>query len=163
MQAQRKSIYILLLSLIITLILFAAGQAKAAAVDFQLADVDGIEHRLSDYRGYWVVVNYWATWCAPCRDEMPDLQQFHNAYQNRAKNKAIVIGINMEEAVDEEIREFIKHFKITYPNLLTEVERKGPLGEISGLPTTFVISPKGEVVKRILGRVDMNEIIELVD
>lgn len=154
MQSIRK----FLVFIIITLLLGVIGQAHAAPVDFQLADIHGNEHRLSDYRGKWVIVNYWATWCLPCRDEIPDLQRFHRRY----KDQAVVIGINMEETSDENIREFIKHYQISYPVLLTEVERVGPLGEISGMPTTFIISPAGEVVKRVLGRLDMHELTQFV-
>lgn len=153
MQSLRKLFYLIMI-VIITLLLTAISKADAAPVDFQLADINGKEHRLSDYRGKWVIVNYWATWCAPCRDEMPDLEKFHQKH----KGKAVVIGINMEETTDENIREFIEHFKITYPVLLTEVERRGPLGEITGMPTTFIISPTGEMVKRLLGRLDMQEV-----
>ncbi len=143
---------------IITLLLMATGQTHAAPIDFQLADINGNEHRLSSYRGKWVIVNYWATWCVPCRDEIPDLQRFHR----RFKDQAVVIGINMEETSDENIREFIKHYQISYSVLLTEVARVGPLGEILGMPTTFIVSPVGEVVKRVLGRVDIHELEEFL-
>ena len=66
------------------------------AVDMELVNIDGTKQNLKDFRGKWVIVNFWATWCPPCIAEMPDLQEFHDEH----KQKATVIGINVEDLDD---------------------------------------------------------------
>ncbi len=134
------------------LVLLGLFSLNALAVDFTLRDLDNREHKLSDFRGKWVVVNYWATWCPPCVEEMPELVFFHDKHQ---ADKAVVLGINMEDAPLDKVRDFIDEQMITYPVLLTEPMRRGPLGPIPALPTTFIVSPEGKVVHRKIGQVDV--------
>jgi thiol-disulfide isomerase/thioredoxin len=111
---------------------------------------------LSDYRGKWVIVNYWATWCPPCREEMPELESFHAAH---AKDHAVVLGLNTEVIDKQRILDFLDENFISYPNFIVGPVAETPLGRIPGLPTTFVITPKGELVARQVGAVT-REMIE---
>ncbi len=120
----------------------------AAAVNFSLPGLDGARHKLSDYRGKWVVVNYWATWCPPCREEIPELEKFYR--QHKGKD-AVVLGVNFEDITAEQLRAFVRQHRMTYPVLQAEPAARTPLGSIPGLPTTYLISPAGKRVARQVG------------
>ena len=124
--------------------------AQAESVDFSLPGLDGKTHRLSDYRGKWVVVNYWATWCPPCLAEIPELLDFH---ENNAGADALVLGINFEDIDTQILKQFADDYFISYPVLREKPARGSVMGDIPGLPTTFVISPEGEILARHVGSV----------
>ena len=89
----------------VMLLLFViAFSVSAKTVDFELAGLEGKRHKLSDYRGKWVVVNYWATWCPPCLEEMPELEMFHNNHKDK---DAIVLGVNLEKIDAALLRGFV--------------------------------------------------------
>jgi thiol-disulfide isomerase/thioredoxin len=147
----------------ISVILFALLVLSApsfAAVDFMLKDVDGVPHKLSDYRGKWVVVNYWATWCGPCLEEIPMLDEFHARHKDK---DAIVLGVNAEDIDIADLREFVDEHFITYPVLRGDTNDESPLGPIYGLPTTFLISPAGEIATIHLGSVTRAAIEEFIE
>jgi len=117
-------------------------------VDFSLPDIDGKQRSLSEFRGKWVVVNYWATWCPPCITEIPELIEFHERHKNK---DAVVVGIDFEDIETKELREFIDSYFMSYTILRMKPVAKSQLGVISGLPTSFIISPKGELLARNTG------------
>ncbi len=132
----------------------------SAAVDLPLKDLDGKESNLSDYRGKWVVVNYWATWCPPCIEEMPELQAFHDEH---ADSKAVVLGINTEVMDSELIQAFLDDYFITYPNFTNGPVSHTPMGMVPGLPTTFLVSPEGKAEARQVGPVTREMIENFID
>lgn len=138
------------------LFLLIAMPTIAMAVDMPLTDVHGNKVNLNSYRGQWVVVNYWATWCPPCIVEMPELQDFHDDHSNK---DAVVLGINTELIGKQQLLEFLDDYFITYPVFVSGPVQQSELGEIPGLPTTFLVSPLGEVVARQVGPVT-REMIE---
>lgn len=143
-----RLIVVLRWSLVLALT-FGAGMAQA--VDFELKDLAGKTHKLSDYRGKWVVVNYWATWCPPCLDEIPDLVAFH---EKHAADSAVVLGVNVEDIELTTLAEFADHYFISYPVLLGSPGTPGAnVGPIPGLPTTYLVSPDGELAARNVGPV----------
>jgi len=133
--------------------------ACAEKVDFSLKDVEGKTHHLSDYRGKWVLVNYWATWCPPCLEEIPELVHFHEDHKDK---DAIVIGVNFEKISVEELAKFIDENFVIYPVLLSEPSPTSPLGPVTGLPTSFLISPEGELVATKMGPVTIKSIEDLI-
>lgn len=128
----------------------------ADPVDFTLPDVDGKERSLSDFRGKWVLVNYWATWCPPCLAEMPELELFHNQHKEK---DAMVIGVAMEDMDPKRLKVFLERQFISYPILQRSPGTHTELGSVPALPTSYLISPEGEVVARQVGTVT-GEVIE---
>ena len=122
-------------------------QEPFPAPEFELKGEDGKLYRLSDYRGQVVILNFWATWCPPCRDEMPSMER---AWQ-KIKGKGIVIlAVNMGEDEDA-IFEFTGNYPVTFPLPMDSdgaVIKKYP---VVGLPTTYIISPEGMVTHRAVG------------
>ena len=120
----------------------------------KLTDLEGNERFLSDYKGQWVILNLWATWCPPCLVEIPDLVMFHEA--NKDKN-AIVIGVNYEDNDPAKVKAFAESQMINYPIVRFEGKPDGvssPLGVLKGLPTTYMVAPDGTVVAARTGMVD---------
>jgi peroxiredoxin len=136
-------------SLIFIMALLVTVPVVAEKVDFTLQDLDGKSVSLSDYRGKWVVVNYWATWCPPCLEEIPDLVDLYE--DNR--DTIVVLGIAFEEVNREYLKEFVDSHMISYPVMNTEPIPVTELGPVLGLPTSYIISPAGERVARQEGPV----------
>ena len=143
--------------LLFAVLLLTPVVAFAGGIKFSAPDLQGKEHKLEDYKGQWVVVNYWATWCPPCVDEIPELIEFHEKHnQNGAKIPAVVLGVNFENVEESELKTFIEEFFISYPILKVDTDKTPPFGRIIGLPTTFVISPEGKLVETKIGGVNMD-------
>jgi thiol-disulfide isomerase/thioredoxin len=134
---------------VVFMVLFAVT-GVAEPFDYSLPDVNGKKHSLADYKGKWVIVNYWATWCPPCQEEIPDLVEFHDRHKD---DDAVVIGINFEDIGEEQLSAFVDSFLITYPILRSEPLAVTPLGPVPGLPTTYIIAPDGSPVARQVGPV----------
>jgi thiol-disulfide isomerase/thioredoxin len=145
--------------LFIFILLFAPAFALAGGITFSSEDLNGKIHKLSDYRGKWVIVNYWATWCPPCLDEIPELAEFHDKH---AKSSAVVLGVNYEDVDDAYLKSFVDEYFISYPILKADLRRTPPFGRIRGLPTTFVISPEGKLVETRIGSVDMEWLEKII-
>jgi len=130
------------------------------AVDMPLTAVNGSKVNLNQYQGSWLVVNYWATWCPPCIVEMPELQSFHDEHADKG---AMVIGINAENISKQQLITFLDDYFITYPNFVAGPTQQSELGLIPGLPTTFMVSPEGEVVARQVGQITREMIEQFIE
>ncbi|MCK7594324.1 TlpA family protein disulfide reductase [Pseudomarimonas salicorniae] len=139
------------------LILFLLISLPLRAEPSPPLSVDTLEHgrfELSAQRGKWVLVNFWATWCAPCLKEMPELDEF-----DREREDAVVIGLAFEETSAEDLRAFLKVRPVSYPIALVDVYAP-PEGWVvpRGLPLSVLIAPDGSEVKRFMGPVTAKEI-----
>jgi thiol-disulfide isomerase/thioredoxin len=132
----------------------------AESVDFTLPDLDNKPLKLSDFRGKWVVVNYWATWCPPCLSEIPELIDFHEEHKD---SDAVVLGVDFEDIPLKELNEFTEEYFMNYPNVRMKPGPRGHLGIIEGLPTTFLVSPQGEVLAKQTGPVTRQLIEEFIN
>lgn len=139
----------------------AVAQEGRAAPNFRLHSLEGKEAQLSDYRGDFVLVNFWASWCPPCRGETPDLQALFEAAGSGATPGLVVLGLNQQEEADT-ARNFASEFAVTYPILL---DRSGEVSEGyrvgRGLPVTFLVDPAGVIQKVYLGALSRASLAEI--
>ena len=134
-------------------------QVSSQLVDFERTDSQGKPIRLSDFRGKWVIINFWASWCGPCIKEIPELLSFQSSHPD-----TIILGINFEELDSQALNKAISEFKITYPVIPV---RQGdtplvPFEPIKGLPSTFFVTPKGEFIASHVGPVTSTMIDEFI-
>ena len=126
--------------LAVALLSLAAG--GAAAQGFEFKDMQGQSQRLSDYRGKWVLVNFWATWCPPCLEEIPDLIALHEAHKN---TDLVVIGVALDSDKDSVV-EFVAKKHVSYPIVYGDYKMATQVGEVEALPTSFLYDPAGKLV-----------------
>lgn len=136
-------------------VMLLGASAHAQALDYALPDLDGRLQSLEQYRGKWVIVNYWATWCGTCRKELPDLKALH---ENSRDNDVVVVGINFETIDDRSVRAFVAAQNIPYLILRSEPVRETPLGPVPALPTTYILDPGGKPVAGEIGLVSRQDI-----
>jgi thiol-disulfide isomerase/thioredoxin len=127
--------------------LITVGQTSHAPV-LVLKDLRGRALRLSDYKGKVVVLNFWATWCPPCRAEMPDLIRMQREYRSQGLQ---VVGITYPPEEIAEVRQFVRKLGVNYPIALGTIETKSLFDETETLPLTIVIDREGKVRERIEG------------
>jgi len=125
-----------------------AQQNKVTAYDFRLKDLDGKVHRLSDYQGKVVIVDFWDTWCPPCRKGIPEFVELHKAYGDRG---FVMIGIAGARLGEDAVRAFVRQNRVPYVNLLATKEVYKGFGPIDAIPTTFVIDQQGYIHQRYVG------------
>ena len=147
-----KTKRLLQLSATVAALLIAAAPAGA----FDLPDTAGKRHRLADYQGRWVVVNFWATWCVPCIQEIPEIAEFARTYPRVA-----VIGVAMDADNPAKVKQFAKKTGHEFPLVLADAAVEKQLGEPKALPTTRIYDPSGKVVYDKPGRVTVKSLEEL--
>lgn len=135
----KKSLFIFLL-LSLTCLLVACGEPDAM-------DSNNNPIKFKDYRGKWIVLNYWASWCGPCYKEIPELNQLYE----KNKDKLVVLGVNYDQMSAEKMRHFAKKNHVTYPLLTSNPGQHFAIDSISLLPATFLISPQGKLEKSLYG------------
>ena len=125
------------------------------AADFTLKDMQGKTQRLTDYRGKWVLVNFWGTWCPPCLNEIPELVSLHQAHKDK---DLVVIGIAVDSGSAKAVTDFVKAHGISYPMVMDDDQSRRQLGDMDVLPTSYLYSPAGELVSYQQGEVTRESI-----
>lgn len=128
------------------------------APSFSVPQLDGAPSELAAYRGRVVVMNLWASWCPPCRAEMPDLQRLYETY--RSKN-LVVLGVDQGESA-QRVRAFARSLGIHYPILLDEQQQYGRVYAALGLPTTVVVDENGVVARGFDGPLSFGQMVSAV-
>jgi peroxiredoxin len=135
---------------------------RTSAPNFSLNDLEGKRLQLSDYRGKVVLLDYWATWCAPCKIEVPHLVALQKKY---GAQRLQIIGISMDDDAAP-VKTFAREFAINYPIVLGNAELAQSYGGVLGLPVAFLIDRDGRIVKRLDGDVMLqsleSEVAELI-
>ncbi len=122
---------------------------NASASEFVFKDMQGKVQRLSDYNGKWVLVNFWATWCPPCLEEIPDLVEMYNA---RKATDFVIVGVAMSSSRDS-VLSFAKQMEISYPIVMGDDRIAAQIGRIDALPTSYLYDPSGKLVSYQAGMV----------
>jgi thiol-disulfide isomerase/thioredoxin len=129
------------------------------APEFTLASIDGKDIKLSDYKGKVVIVDFWATWCGPCRRGIPDLIEIQKQYGE----DVVVIGISLDTETKGDVIPFAQKIGINYPIVYGTVEVTQQYGGVDGIPTSFVINKDGDIVDKHVGLVDKSEYTDLIN
>ena len=135
-----------LLAMAVALLAWSVGAASPA---FDLVDTEGKRHRLADYHGRWVVLNFWATWCVPCIEEIPAIAKYH-----RAHGDVVVIGVAVDVEDAAKVKRFAAKVGHDYPLVLSDDRIEKQLGPVRALPTTRIYDASGNLVYDKPGRVD---------
>ncbi len=144
----------LLLNLVLSAILMLCTQAQA----FQFLDTKGKLHKLEDYKGRWVLVNFWATWCPPCLKEIPDLIALYES-----RKDIMIIGVSMDADEPKLVLDFVQKLGVTYPTVLGNRKIASQLDEVSLLPSTYFFDPEGNPAARQLGIISREDIEQFIE
>jgi len=139
-----------------SVLVFSAGSRPAEAGDmmapaFAVKTVDGKTLKLSDLRNKPVIVDFWATWCGPCRASMPDLNEMQARYGAKGLT---VIGLSVDETGPAPVKRFATQLGVRFTIAMANDDILDAYGPIRSIPTTFFINRKGEIVRRVIGRID---------
>ena len=128
----------------------ATCPAKTSAnFDFTLKDAGGAAVKLSDYKGKVVLLNFWATWCGPCKMEIPEFVEAYSKYRDRG---FVILGVLSEDdPPQKDLQAFMSEFKMNYPVMRQHAELEESFGTLWGLPTSFVIDRAGQVCSKHMG------------
>ncbi|MFA5370871.1 MAG: TlpA disulfide reductase family protein [Sideroxydans sp.] len=135
-------------------LLLLLGATGVNAQSFVFQDMQGQTQRLADYRGKWVLVNFWATWCPPCLEEIPDLVDLHRIH---SKKDLVVIGVALDSS-EKSVRKFVNRFRMNYPIVLGDYALAAQVGEVEVLPTTYLYNPQGELVSYQQGMITRDSV-----
>lgn len=130
------------------LVVLALSLMTTSVWAFSFTDTKGKTQSLDAYKGKWVLVNFWATWCPPCLEEIPDLIALHEKY---SKTKLVVIGVAMDYRDPKQVIEFADSMFISYPIVLGTPKIAAQVGQVQGLPTTYLFNPEGKIVAYQVG------------
>jgi len=148
--------------ILFSVLFFSTNQplwAETGISNFRFSDLNGSEHDFDEYRGKWVLVNYWASYCPPCLAEMPDIERFYRA--NRTK--FTVLGMDTASSSVSDIKSFMQDYGITYPLIPTQTSTLLAFGEIVAIPTSYLISPQGKVVNKTIGMITFKDLDHYVN
>ncbi len=126
----------------------AKSEARKPAPAWELKDVEGKVVKLSDFKGRVVILDFWATWCPPCRAEIPGFVALQKQYGEKGLT---IIGVSLDEKGPKVVKPFMKKYSINYPIVMGDTKTQNAYGGIEGIPTTFVIDGDGMIVSKHVG------------
>jgi peroxiredoxin len=135
------------------------------APSFILPDVGGRPVKFSEFQGKVILLNFWATWCGPCRTEIPHLNELHRAYE---KEGLVIVGISLDYGKPELVRDFLKRNHVDFAVLMGNDEIVGTysripgFGSMRGIPTTYLIDRRGRIVRKFLGATSQKKLEEAI-
>ncbi|MER1999038.1 MAG: TlpA disulfide reductase family protein [Lysinibacillus sp.] len=132
------------------------------APDFNLQTLDGETVKLSDYEGKKVVVNFWATWCTPCRTEMPHMQKYYEKHAEKDNVEILALNLTFDDKGPENVRKFVNSYDLTFPILLMENDNLLTTYEVLVMPSSIFIDTKGRVQRHFAGVLDQEKLIHYV-
>lgn len=132
------------------------------APDFTLETLDGKKVALSDYQGKKVILNFWATWCPPCKAEMPHMQSFYKKEAKKSNVEILAVNLTSEDRGKAAVAEFAKQYSLTFPILLDQDGTIGPKYQVATIPTTYILNTDGTVHQKIIGPMDEQMMNQLV-
>ncbi|MFD1737037.1 peroxiredoxin family protein [Bacillus salitolerans] len=135
------------------------GFVGNSSFDFTLSTLEGKKVQLSDYKGKKVILNFWATWCPPCKDEMPHMQEFYDEYSEEVE--ILAVNLRDRERSDEAIQQFIEANHINFPILLDEKGKVTSAYKVLTIPTSFFIDTQGTIQYHFIGPMSVNDMKRL--
>jgi len=121
-------------------------------IDFNLPLLDGTKISLSQYKGKVVFLNFWATWCGPCRSEMPSMEAVYQSLKDKGLE---ILAVNLGDSKNE-VSTFMNQNKLNFPAVLDEKNTTGSSYNVRAIPTTYIIDKRGLIVARIIGSINWN-------
>ena len=128
-----------------------ASEEQPLAPEFTLQSLAGGELSLSDFRGKLVLLNFWATWCMPCRQEMPSMEQLWQKYQNQG---LVILAVSTDEGGPKRVQNFVKKLKLSFPVALDPDSKVSDVYQVSGLPVSYLVDREGHLLAEITGSED---------
>lgn len=152
--------YILPLLLLLILPFTLSAQVGEQAPEFSLKKGDGSTLTLSGLKGKVVVVNFWTTWCPPCRREIPD---FIETYKNYNEKGVEIVGVSLDHQGWDVVTPFVKNNSINYPIVLGNVDTAKEYGDVRSIPTSFIVDKEGKIVEKFVGMLTKEQLEEILN
>ena len=132
------------------------------APDFTLSTLSGETVTLSELKGKKVILNFWATWCPPCKKEMPHLQDYYDDYAEEENVEIVGVNLTYSDGSLDNIQKFVDSYKLTFPILLMEEEGVNQTYQVLTIPSTFMIDKEGRIQRHIVGPLDQEALSHYV-
>lgn len=149
-----------IIGIIFLMISLVSFSNSAKAPDFNLKDQYGVVHSLENYKGKVIFLNFWATWCPPCKKEMPDIENIYKEYGENKKD-VVILGVNSEK--ENEAKKFLKDKGYTFPTVIDENSEVMRKYFIQAFPTSFVIDKEGNVYGYVMGGLTKEQIKQVIE
>ena len=149
-----------IIGIIFLMISLVSFSNSAKAPNFNLKDQYGVVHSLENYKGKVIFLNFWATWCPPCKKEMPDIENIYKEYGENKKD-VVILGVNSEK--ENEVKKFLKDKGYTFPTVIDENSEVMRKYFIQAFPTSFVIDKEGNVYGYVMGGLTKEQIKQVIE